>query len=213
MQIAEYFAHPALNNSRLTELKKSLLKEEERTEYEEALLFGQKWDAVTTGTPQQLDALNPTPDERTRLANMAKSCFNDPLNKSIFSLDYKRQYPVFAPVEFEYNGIKFTLDCKCLVDVFLPAIPSTFDHKSTNAETQKQFLNAVYFFDWHRSRVFYMKVLNAAGIRVTTDYISATSKHYPHKVFHQVTNENDAIYLEGEKQLNFLAYKYWALCR
>lgn len=73
------------------------------------------------------------------------------------------------------------------------------DLKSTFASTQKQFDEAIDFFDWDRSRAWYMDI---AGSR--QDFIYGISKKNQ-KVFKAFIKRGDTIYQKGKEKYEELA--------
>ena len=106
---------------------------------------------------------------------------------------------------FEYGSFPFTLDTRCKWDWFLSACNFGGDLKTTFATSQKQFDEAVDFFDWDRSRAWYMDIANS-----NLDFIYAISKKNC-LVFKKHINRGDAIYLRGREKYEELAFQYWCL--
>ena len=79
------------------------------------------------------------------------------------------------------------------------------DLKSTFATSQKQFEEAVDFFDWDRSRAWYMDI---AGSR--QDFIVGISKKNQ-KVFKVFIKRDDKIYKRGKEKYDELAFRWWML--
>ena len=79
------------------------------------------------------------------------------------------------------------------------------DLKSTFATSQKQFEEAVDFFDWDRSRAWYMDI---AGSR--QDFIVGISKKNL-KVFKVMISRDDKIYKQGKEKYEELAFRWWML--
>lgn len=79
------------------------------------------------------------------------------------------------------------------------------DLKSTFASTQKQFDEAIDFFDWDRSRAWYMDI---AGSR--QDFIYGISKKNQ-KVFKAFIKRGDTIYQKGKEKYEELAFRWWML--
>ena len=72
---------------------------------------------------------------------------------------------------FEYGGFKYRLDTRCKWDWFLDQMGFGGDLKSTAASSQKEFDEAFDFFDWDRSRAWYMDIVGSQR-----DFIYAISK-------------------------------------
>jgi hypothetical protein len=65
---------------------------------------------------------------------------------------------------FQYGNFEYTLDTRCKWDWWLPTYGFGGDLKSTFASTQKQFDEAIDFFDWDRSRAWYMDIAGSGKI-------------------------------------------------
>jgi hypothetical protein len=79
---------------------------------------------------------------------------------------------------FQYGNFEYTLDTRCKWDWWLPTFGFGGDLKTTFASSQKQFDEAIDFFDWDRSRAWYMDI---AGSR--QDYLQEEPKSV--QGFHQ----------------------------
>src|SRR5690606_12865534 len=60
--------------------------------------------------------------------------------------------------EFEFEGVNFSLNTRCKWDLWSARLGYGGDIKSTTATTQKQFEEAVRFFDYDRQRAWYMDI-------------------------------------------------------
>ena len=79
------------------------------------------------------------------------------------------------------------------------------DLKTTFAETQRQFDEAVDFFDWDRSRAWYMDIAHS-----DRDFIYAISKKN-NCIFKKFINRGDDTYLRGREKYEELAFQYWCM--
>ena len=107
--------------------------------------------------------------------------------------------------QFQYGGFSFSLDTRCMWDWFLTPYCFGGDLKTTFASTQKEFDEAVDFFDWDRSRAWYMDIA-----RSDRDFIYGISKKNG-CVFKKFINRDDAIYKRGREKYEELAFQYWCL--
>lgn len=78
--------------------------------------------------------------------------------------------------------------------------------KTTFAESQAQFDEAIDFFDWDRSRAWYMDI---AGSK--QDFIYAISKKNCKIFKHFITDRNHPTYTKGKEKYEDLAFKWWQL--
>ena len=116
------------------------------------------------------------------------------------------RHKVMAEVEDEYCDFPFTLDTRCKWDWWLSQCSFGGDLKTTFATSQKQFDEAVDFFDWDRSRAWYMDIA-----RSNRDFIYGISKKNC-KVFKKFIFRDDDIYNRGREKYEELAFQYWCLC-
>lgn len=107
--------------------------------------------------------------------------------------------------DFNYCGFQFTLDTRCKFDWWLRQFGFGGDLKTTFASSQKEFDDAVDFFDWDRSRAWYMDIAHS-----DKDFIYAISKKNC-KIFKKFINRDDAIYKRGKEKYEELAFNYWLL--
>jgi hypothetical protein len=107
--------------------------------------------------------------------------------------------------EFDYGGFNYALDTRCKWDWWLPALHTGGDLKTTASETQNQFLEAVDFFDWDRSRAWYMDIAGS-----NQDFIYAISKKNC-KVFKLAIKRDSDTFRRGKDKYEELAFKWWLL--
>ena len=82
---------------------------------------------------------------------------------------------------------------------------SVVTSKTTFATSQKEFDEAIDFFDWDRSRAWYMDIAHS-----DRDFIYAISKKN-NRVFKHYINRGDATYQRGREKYEELAFQYWCL--
>lgn len=210
-----YYSRPEVSNSDLTRLKNLLHPRLQYGDREEAFRFGSLVDALVTEpfrvnryrftvddvqyteeefehATQMLRALR---SEARRDAFLAKVLETADTQRCMFN---KRQ-------QFKYGGFSFSLDTRCKWDWFLTPYGFGGDLKTTFASTQKEFDEAVDFFDWDRSRAWYMDIA-----RSDRDFIYGISKKNG-CVFKKFINRDDAIYKRGREKYEELAFQYWCL--
>ena len=106
---------------------------------------------------------------------------------------------------FQYGNFDYTLDTRCKWDWWLPDFGFGGDLKTTFAESQAQFNEAMDFFDWDRSRAWYMDIAGSQQ-----DFIYAISKKNL-KIFKAFIFRDDATYKRGKEKYDELAFKWWML--
>ena len=136
---------------------------------------------------------------------MKKVFYKDPFC-SQFVKQCKFQHISFNPAfPIECDGVEFTLPAKCKWDLFRPDIDLSGDIKSTACTSQKQVEEALRYFSYDRSRAWYMDLEKR-----NNDILIFISKAN-FKIFKVPIRRSDAIYTEGKKKYQDLAFKYWYL--
>ena len=97
-----------------------------------------------------------------------------------------------------------TMLCERAVRLGFYAITIT-DHCECNEYREQEFDEAVDFFDWDRSRAWYMDIAHS-----DRDFIYAISKKNC-KVFKKFINRGDEIYNRGREKYEELAFQWWLL--
>lgn len=210
-----YFSRKEVSNSDLTELKNLLYPRTQYGDKEKAFKFGTLVDAIIT-EPDRVDFYNLTVDgvqylkEDFDLAvEMRKSLLmesrRDKFLANVLEHSSTQSVSIRKDQVFDYCGFEFTLDTRCKWDWLLPVANFGGDLKSTFASTQKQFEEAIDFFDWDRSRAWYMDIIGS-----DRDFIYAISKKNC-KVFKYFIKRDNATYQKGKEKYLDLAFKYWQL--
>ena len=114
-----------------------------------------------------------------------------------------QRFMVNKAQQFTYCEFPFTLDTRCKWDWWLGGFGG--DLKTTFAATQQQFEEAVDFFDWDRSRAWYMDIAKS-----NRDFIYAISKKNC-CIFKKFINRGDEVYNRGREKYEELAFQYWCL--
>lgn len=210
-----YYQRPEVSNSDLTELKNLLYPRTQYGDKEKAFRFGTLLDAMLT-EPDRVrydrrmvdDTLYSGEDwelAEAMKAALRREAARDPLIRYALERSDKQRFMVNKAQEFQYGDFTYTLDTRCKWDFWFPALGYGGDLKTTFASTEKQFLEAVDFFDWDRSRAWYMDI---AGSR--QDFIVAVSKKNQ-KVFKRLIRRDDDTYRRGREKYEDLAFKWWML--
>ena len=208
-----YYLRSEVSNSDLTTLKELLHPRLQFGNREEAFRFGSLVDAIIT-EPERVnyyrftvDDTQYTEDEFRHAQEMFKSLRTEARKDSF--LDYvlrnaeTQKFMVNKGQEFEYCGFPFHLDTRCKWDWWLGIFGG--DLKTTAATSQKEFEEMIDFFDWDRSRAWYMDIAHSDH-----DFIYAISKKNS-KVFKKQINRGDAIYEAGREKYEELAFQWWCL--
>lgn len=180
---------------------------------EEAFRFGNLVDAIITEPARvnyyrfTVDDTQYTEDEFRHAQEMYKSlraaARNDRFLEHVLKKAETQKFMVNKGQEFEYCGFPFHLDTRCKWDWWLGIFGG--DLKTTAATSQKEFEEMIDFFDWDRSRAWYMDIANS-----DFDFIYAISKKNS-KVFKKQINRGDAVYEAGREKYEELAFQWWCL--
>lgn len=211
----DYYNRKEVSNSTLTELKNLLYPQTFFGDKEKAFKFGSLIDAIIT-EPHRVDFYYMKVDdvqyleEDFLLANeMRKSLLmearKDQFLANVLKVSDTQKVSIRRDQLFDYGGFEYRLDTRCKWDWFLSPVNFGGDLKSTASTTQKQFEEAIDFFDWDRSRAWYMDIVGS-----NQDFIYAISKKNC-KVFKYFIKRGDAAYERGKEKYNELAFKYWQL--
>ena len=210
-----YYSRPEVSNSDLTQLKNLLHPRLQYGDREEAFRFGSLVDALVTEPNRvnryrfTVDDVQYTEDEFEHATQMLRALRSEArrdafLAKVLETADTQRCM-FNKRQQFQYGGFSFSLDTRCKWDWFLTPYGFGGDLKTTFASTQKEFDEAVDFFDWDRSRAWYMDIA-----RSDRDFIYGISKKNGY-VFKKFINRDDAIYKRGREKYEELAFQYWCL--
>ena len=210
-----YYERSEVSNSDLTELKNLLHPHIQYGDKQAAFRFGSLVDAIIT-EPERVNYFQHTVDNvqyteeefehaKEMLRSLRHEARTDTFLKKGLEISDTQCCMVNKQQAFEYGGFAFTLDTRCKWDWFLCKFGFGGDLKTTFASTQKEFDEAVDFFDWDRSRAWYMDIAHS-----DRDFIYAISKKNC-CVFKKFINRDDAIYQRGREKYEELAFQYWCL--
>lgn len=210
-----YYNRSEVSNSDLTELKNMLHPRMQYGDKEAAFRFGTLVDAIITEPERvnyytfMVDDVQYTEEEFMLAREMHKSLRaesrRDSFLAAVLECAETQRFMVNRSQPFEYGSFQFVLDTRCKWDWFLSGAGFGGDLKSTFASTQKQFEEAIEFFDWDRSRAWYMDIA-----RSDRDFIYAISKKNCH-IFKKQIYRGDEIYNLGREKYEELAFQYWCL--
>ena len=204
------------SNSDLTSLKQLLhpilFDEEVR---QRAFRFGSLVDAMIT-EPSRVNHYTLTVDDEqysgeeflhaTEMYRSLRSeARHDQFLARVLEQAETQRYMVNTAQQFEYGGFGFTLDTRCKWDWWLTDYGFGGDLKTTAASTQKEFDDCIDFFDWDRSRAWYMDLAHS-----DRDFIYAISKKNCN-IFKHFINRGDVTYNRGREKYEELAFQYWCL--
>lgn len=210
-----YFQRKEVSNSDLTELKNYLYPRTQYGDKEKAFKFGTLVDALITENDRVRydkrvvdDLIYSQEDFELGLAMreaLRKEARRDPFLAQVLAKSDTQRFMVNKNQVFEYGNFEYMLDTRCKWDWWLSGFGFGGDLKTTFAESQKQFDEAIDFFDWDRSRAWYMDIA-----RSQQDFIYAISKKNL-KIFKAFIRRGDDTYNRGKEKYDELAFKWWQL--
>lgn len=210
-----YYLRTEVSNSDLTELKNYLYPRTQYGDKEKAFKFGTLVDALITENERVHyskrmvdDVTYSREDFELGLAMreaLRKEARKDEFLRAILSNSDTQKFMVNKSQRFLYGNFEYTLDTRCKWDWWLPSFGFGGDLKTTFAESQNQFNEAIDFFDWDRSRAWYMDIAGSQQ-----DFIYAISKKNL-KIFKAFIRRDDDTYKRGKEKYDELAFKWWQL--
>ena len=210
-----YYLRTEVSNSDLTELKNNLYPRTQYGDKEKAFKFGTLVDALITENERVHyskrmvdDVTYSREDFELGLAireALRKEARKDEFLRAVLSNSDTQKFMVNKSQRFLYGNFEYTLDTRCKWDWWLPSFGFGGDLKTTFAESQNQFNEAIDFFDWDRSRAWYMDIAGSQQ-----DFIYAISKKNL-KIFKAFIRRDDDTYKRGKEKYDDLAFKWWQL--
>ncbi len=208
-----YYSRSEVSNSDLTELKNILHPHVQPGDKRAAFRFGSLVDAIIT-EPERVDYVclsvdgeQYTEDEfhhaREMHGALRREGRRDAFLHMVLDCAETQRVMVNKAQKFTYADFPFTLDTRCKWDWWLGGFGG--DLKTTFASSQRQFEEALDFFDWDRSRAWYMDIAGS-----DRDFIYAISKKNG-KVFKKFISRGDEVYRRGREKYEELAFRYWCL--
>lgn len=152
-----------------------------------------------------------TPDEwkwgKQQLEKLRKAATKDPFLDYVLKNAVGQQVFVNPSQHFDLGCFSFNLPTRCKFDWHLGLFGG--DLKTCSATTQDAFEQSINFFDWDRSRAFYMDLTHSLNPSLgNQDFIYAVSKT-ANKVFFKKIVRGDELYERGRQKYLELAFQYW----
>lgn len=205
-----YFGRSEVSNSDLSWLKSYWQPQMDEVVKEKAYKFGTLIDAIVTEPhkvdyfKKQVEEVKYSDEDFEKGIAMKKAFMADKFASHILSQS-DMQKVMIVNRKFNYDDIEFELPTRCKWDLWMQNLGWGGDLKSTTATTQKQFEEAVRYFDYDRQRAWYMDIAGS-----NQDVLIGVSK-VNFKVFKVPIRRGDELYESGFKKYNELAFKWWAL--
>lgn len=215
-----YYLRKEISNSDLTSLKYQLhpelnfVKEKDK---KKAFHLGTLVDALVT-EPEKANHFRKTVDDeqysdaewrwgKAQLEKLRKAARKDAFLDHV--LRYAEGQNIFVnPCQhFELGCYAFDLPTRCKFDWWLGMFGG--DLKTTAATTQEQFEQAIDWFDWDRSRAWYMMLVNSLNpLWGRQDFIYGVSKT-ANRVFFKKIVWGDELFERGKEKALELAFKMY----
>jgi len=205
-----YFNRDEVSNSDLGELKKFFMPRLQVGDIQSAYRFGTLVDALITEPHKvdyfklTIDGEQYTADEFNQAKEMTKVFHRDEMCKSLL-VQSNCQMVMAREMQMEYAGVPFSLKVRCKWDLWMERLKWGGDIKSTAATTQKQFEEAVRYFEYDRQRAWYMDIAGSSR-----DILIGISK-VNFKVFKLAIPRGGDLYLSGKEKYEEWAFKHWCL--
>jgi hypothetical protein len=204
-----YYDRPEVSNSDLSWLKQQLFPVE-MPDPTAAYKFGTLIDNMLT-EPHKVNYTlrtcdgEPYTEEAFETANRMRLAFlKDDFCRRLVE-NSTPQNVMIKVQQFETDGFKYTLPVRCKWDIWMNFYSWGGDIKSTTATTQKQFIDAIYHFDYDRQRAFYMTI----GESKQDVLIGISKKNF--KVFKVPISRDSEMFKSGMNKVNELTFKWWQL--
>jgi hypothetical protein len=208
-----YYSRTEVSNSDLSELKKYWLPENKFIDLEKAYADGTLIDCMIT-EPHKVDYFKYrvvdypyqfSKEDFERSIEMKRAFYKDPFCASMVKQCSFQKISIENNFKIEHEGVEFTLPVRCKWDLFCEKFDLGGDIKSTACTTQKQCEEAVHYFEYDRSRAFYMDIENRSN-----DILIFISK-VNFKIFKVPVKRGSELYNSGKAKYSELAFKYWYL--
>jgi hypothetical protein len=205
-----YFGRNEVSNSDLSWLKSYWQPQMDEAVKEKAYKFGTLIDAIVTEPykvdyfKKQVEEVKYSDEDFEKGIQMKKAFMADKFASHILSQS-DMQKVMIVNRKFNYDDVEFELPTRCKWDLWMQNLGWGGDLKSTTATTQKQFEEAVRYFDYDRQRAWYMDIAGS-----NQDVLIGVSK-VNFKVFKVPIRRDDELYKSGFQKYNELAFKWWAL--
>lgn len=205
-----YFNRPEVSNSDLSWIKDYYQPPKLKVDKDKAYKFGTLVDAIITEPfkvdyyQYMVDGIPYSKEDFDTAIAMKKSFLKDELSNRLLSIS-NCQTVMTKCMSINFEGVEFKLNTRCKWDLWSSNLNSGGDIKSTAATTQKQFEEAVRFFDYDRQRAWYMDIAGS-----DKDVLIGISKKN-FKVFKVPIKRGDELFENGVKKYQELAFKWWSL--
>lgn len=208
-----YRAFPAVSNSDLGWLEKYWMPSGQVIDLEKAYAAGTLIDCMIT-EPHRVDYFQYrvageqycyTADDFARAEEMKKAFYRDAFCAEMVQRCSFQRISYVSSFPMQHGAFGFSLAAKAKWDLFCEGFDLGGDIKSTACTTQKQCEEAVRYFNYDRSRAWYMDLEGRSN-----DVLIFISK-VNFKVFKIPVRRGSELYRDGRAKYEELAFKWWYL--
>lgn len=215
-----YYSRSEVSNSDLTSLKLQLHPELDFVkpkDKKKAFHLGTLVDGLVTEPKNCNHFRHTVGDEKytkeewewgkKQLEKLRKAALKDPFLDFVLKNADGQKWFSTESQHFDVGCYSFDLPTRCKFDWWLGNFGG--DLKTTVATTQDQFEKCIDYFEWDRSRAWYMDLTHSINpLWGNQDFIYAVSKT-ANKVFFKKIIRGDELYERGREKYLELAFKYW----
>jgi PDDEXK-like domain of unknown function (DUF3799) len=203
--MSNYFDHPALSNSRLSQFEQET-SGRDAFDSTQAFRTGHLCDAFVT-EPKKLDyiqyQIDGLPHQYTKEEfgwgqRARRAFYDDPVCKNIAQQSYM-QVEMYETVDFQDIG---PVACKCKYDGWLPLVRWGWDLKTTQANSEADFTEWMDTFSVDRQIYFYMEVSASNKFCI----FAINKRNF--RIFKRFVNRGDATWQRGREKCLALVQKY-----
>lgn len=204
-----YYSRIEVSNSDLSWLQNQLIPRN-MPDPTNAYRMGSLLDAMITEPnrvnfiTRRLDGDEYTIEEFDKAEKMKRAFLTDDLCLKLLEMS-EPQKVMTRRLNLNFQGIDFSLTMRCKWDFWFHSLGHGADLKSTTATSQRQFEDAVKYFEYDRQRAVYMTIADAEK-----DILVGISK-VNFKVFKVFLNRNSDLYQAGMYKFLKLGYHWNSL--
>lgn len=215
-----YYARSEVSNSDLTSLKLQLYPQLDFVkpkDKKKAFHLGTLVDGLVT-EPKNCNHFRYTVGDeqytkeewawgKRQLEKLRKESKKDPFLAYVLANADGQKWFATESQHFDVGCYSFDMPTRCKFDWWLGNFGG--DLKTTVATTYDQFINCIDYFEWDRSRAWYMDLTNSINpLWGNQDFIYAVSKT-ANKVFFKKIIRGDELYQRGREKYLELAFKMY----
>lgn len=204
-----YYDRGEVSNSDLTWLKK-YWQPGIMIDLEKVYRFGTLVDCLIT-EPAKVNIFNRTcaqytysADEMKMAEEMYKAFMRDEFCSKLLSIADKQKVSVNPKFKITIDNFSFTVPFRGKWDLFVKAFDQSGEIKTTACETQKQFEESIFYFEYDRQGSVYIDLENRNNHMI----IGISKKNF--RIFKVPFVRNGHLYKRGKQLYESLAFDWWS---